>query len=243
MLSTRWTVAAPLALPWEPKPLSSAATRMTRLPHGQLELVIKHDLLRGVTREMLAWWFCHIDGMMEYMGQVLPRYRVWHPRDHIFYRDLTHAADGTGGVGTVRRIVEAFGGNPHYLVNIVDRVVKLDETGILLSTEQAGITLGALQTPLLPLGIEVATLQHDFIAAPGGTRYESRLVVGHDSFIGRFVLNRYALPWLVMSDDMGRAWLRHNVEEVGQFERFLPTLYDQWLNLGDLVPSHMGNHR
>jgi hypothetical protein len=28
---------------------------------------------------------------------------------------------------------------------------------------------------------------------------------------------------------MGRAWLRHNVEEVGHFERFLPALYGRML--------------
>lgn len=33
-----------------------------------------------------------------------------------------------------------------------------------------------------------------------------------------------------MSEDMGRAWLKHNVEEVGNFERFLPALYDRWLD-------------
>jgi hypothetical protein len=228
-----WKPLPPLASAWEPKPLSSAQTRMSRLPNGRLELMIKHDLIRGVTREMLAWWFCRIDGMMDYQGQRVQRYRVWHPRDHIFYQDLTRAPDGTGGVGTLRRIVEAFGRNPRYLVNIVDRVVKLDETGILLSTERAGITLGRLQVPPLPLGVEVSTLQHDFIAAEGGTRYESRLLVGRDSLFGRLFLNRYALPWLVLPDEMARAWLTHNVEEVGQFERFLPALYDRWLETGD----------
>jgi len=120
-------------------------------------------------------------------------------------------------------------------VNIVDRVVKLDETGILLSTEQASITMGTLQTPLLPLGVEMSTLQHDFIAAPLGTRYESRLVVGHDSLFGRLLLNRYALPMFVMSEDMGRAWLQHNVEEVGHFEQFLPSFYDRWQDRGELT--------
>jgi DAPG hydrolase PhiG domain len=237
MRMTRWTIAPPLALPWAPKLLNSAQTRMTRLRNGQLELTIKHDLIRGVTREMLAWWFCRIDGMMNYHGHVLPRYRVWHPRDHIFYADLTLGPDQTGSVGTRRRIVEAFGRNPKYLVNIVDRVVKLDETGILLSTEQAGITLGTLQTPLLPLGAEVSTLQHDFIAAPGGTRYESRMLVGRDTLFGRLFLNRYALPWLVLPDDMAQAWLTHNVEEVGNFERFLPQWYDHWLDVGDPLVS------
>ncbi|HEU5100935.1 MAG TPA: hypothetical protein VFU22_18035 [Roseiflexaceae bacterium] len=233
MRFSRWTPAPPLALKWAPKPLSSAQTRMARLPNGQLELTIKHDLIRGVTREMLAWWFCRIDSTMEYLGQTVSRYRVWHPRDHIFYKDVTTAADGTGSAGTRRQIVEAFGRNPHYLINIIDRVVKLDETGILLSTEQAGLTLGPFQSPLIPLGVEVATLQHDFIAASGGTRYQSRMLVGRDTLFGRLFLNRRLLPWLVMSDDMGRAWLQHNIEEVGNFEHFLPALYDRWLTGGD----------
>ena len=237
MFKQPWQIPAPLACPWPLKQLSSAKTRLNRLGDGRLELTIKHELIRGVTREMLAWWFCRIDGTMQYMGQTVPRYRVWHPRDHIFYKDVTTAPDGTGSVGTRRRIVEAFDRNPNYLVNIIDRVVKLDETGILLSTEQAGLTLRRVQTPMLPLGFEVATLQHDFIAAPTGTRYESRMLVGRDTLFGRLFLNRYALPWLVISDDMGRAWLKHNVEEVGNFERFLPSLYERWLNGGDLAET------
>src|SRR5215212_10422586 len=122
MRFSRWTPAPPLPLKWTPKPLSSAQTKLTRLPNGQLELTIKHDLIHGVTRQMLAWWFCGIDGTMEYMGQVVPRYRVWHPRDHIFYRDVTRAADGTGGAGTLRRIVEAFDRRRRYMVDIIDRV-------------------------------------------------------------------------------------------------------------------------
>ncbi len=224
-----WTLPGPLPAVWALKPLTSARTGVTRLRNGELELTIKHELIRGVTREMLAWWFCHIDGVMEHAGQIVPRYRVWHPFDHIAYRDLTVASDGTGSVGTRRHIVEAFGRNSRYLVNIVDRVAHLDETGILLVTEQAGITVGRLQTPLLPLALEVSTLQHDFLVAPGGTRYESRMVVGHDSIFGRLLLNRAVLPAFVLPEDMARAWLRHNVEEVGNFERFLPALYDRWL--------------
>jgi hypothetical protein len=224
-----WTLPAPLPGSWALKPLSSARTGLTRLHNGELELTIKHEVIRGVTREMLAWWFCHIDGTLEYAGQTISRYRVWHPYDHIAYRDLTVAADGSGSVGTRRHIVEAFGRTSRYLVNIVDRVAHLDETGILLATEQAGITLGRFQSPLIPLGLEVGTLQHDFHVAPRGTRYESRMVVGHDSLLGRLLLNRIVLPAFVLSEDMGRAWLRHNVEEVGHFERFLPALYGRML--------------
>jgi DAPG hydrolase PhiG domain len=239
-MAQRWTSPQPLPIAWPLKPLGSAQTTCTRLPDGRLELTIKHDLLSGVTREMLSWWFRRIDGTMEYLGRQVPRYRVWHPRDHIFYRDLTLSSDGTGSAGTRRHIVEAFAENPNYLVNIVDRVAHLDETGILLVTERAGLSLGPLKTPLLPLMGNLSTLQHEFISAPQGTRYESRMLVGADSLIGRLGLNRHVLPRVAMSDAMGRAWLRHNVEEVGNFERFLPPLYEQWLIEGDTAFERAG---
>ncbi|HMQ32184.1 MAG TPA: hypothetical protein PKD53_15750 [Chloroflexaceae bacterium] len=232
-MAQRWTIPQPLAMDWPFKPLSSAQTSVARLSNGQLELTIKHDLLRGVTREMLSWWFRRIDGTMVYHGRRVPRYRVWHPRDHIFYRDLTRDAEGLGGARTRRQIVEAFAENPSYLVNIVDRVAHLDEDGILLVTERAGLSLGRLRTPLLPLPGEVSTLQHWFIAAPTGTRYESRMLVGSDSLLGRLLLNRYVLPRVAMPEAMGRAWLRHNVEEVGNFERFLPALFAEWTERGE----------
>lgn len=232
-MAHRWSVPQPLPMDGPFKPLSSAQTRVTRLSTGQLELTIKHDLLRGVTREMLSWWFRRIDGTMAYHGRRVPRYRVWHPHDHIFYRDLTRDAEGLGGAGTRRQIVEAFAADRRYLVNIVDRVAHLGEDGILLVTERAGLSLGPLRTPLLPLPGEVSTLQHWFIGAPAGTRYESRMLVGFDSLPGRLVLNRHVLPYIAMSEEMGRAWLRHNIEEVGNFERFLPELYARWLDGGD----------
>jgi hypothetical protein len=37
-------------------------------------------------------------------------------------------------------------------------------------------------------------------------------------------MNRFVRPRL-FPDDKARAWLRHNVEEVGNFEFFLPELY------------------
>jgi hypothetical protein len=229
-------------MPWPFKPLSSARMSRARLPNGQLELTISHDILRGVTPEMLSWWFRRIDGAMEYLGQRVPRYRVWHPRDHIFYRDLTRDAEGLGGAGTRRHIVEAFQEDRRYLVNIIDRVAHLDETGILLVTERAGLTLGSWKTPPLPLFGELSTLQHEFFSTPTGTRYESRMLVGADSLVGRLGLNRQLLPRVAMSEAMGRAWLRHNVEEVGNFERFLPALYERWLEGGDDAVDGVEQH-
>ena len=80
---SRWTLPAPLPGATLLKPLSSARTGLTRLRNGELELTIKHEVIRGVSREMLAWWFCHIDGMMEYAGLSAFRNVSWLPLSSI----------------------------------------------------------------------------------------------------------------------------------------------------------------
>ena len=218
-----WKPLAPSFFNWKMKPLSSAKTNIRVLANRQLELTIAHDIIKGVTPEMLHWWFCRIDTTMEYGGQTQPRYRVWHPIDHIYYKDLSHAPDGTGSAGTRRHIVEAFGANTRYLTNIIDRVVHLDDRGILLSTEQCGISVG-FGSVLAPVPVGFSSLEHQFIPVVNGTRYESRLLIGVDSPMGKRFFNPVIRP-LFIGYEMARAWLKHNVEEVGNFEFFLPALY------------------
>ncbi len=125
----------------------------------------------------------------------------------------------------------AFNGNQRNLINIVDRVAHLGDDGILLVTEQAGVQFGSLGTLLLPLPSGISTLEHQFSAAAQGSRYASRLVIGAPSQLGRVALNPL-LRRFVMSDAMAQGWLRHNIEEVGNFELFLPQLYAQETGLG-----------
>ena len=180
-----WVPHPPLPFNWQMKPVSSASKAEIKvLPNRQFELTISHDILKSVTPQMLHWWFCRIDDTMEYNGQSHHRYRVWHPFDHIYYKDLSRAPDGTGSAGTRRHIVEAFGANKNYLINIIDRVAHLDDKGILLATEQAGMALG-FGNLLMPLPIQLSTLEHQFFAVSNGTRYESRLLIGLDSSIGK----------------------------------------------------------
>jgi len=193
------------------------------LANKQIELTISHDLLKGITPEMLHWWFCHIDDAMQHLGGVYPRYRVWHPFDHIHYSDLSDAPDGTGSAGTLRHIVEAFGANKRFLVNIIDLVAHLDEKGILLETEQTGITIG-VGNLLVPVPLHLSSLEHQFFPVANGIRYESRLLIGIDSGMGKFFINSIIRP-LFIGKEMARAWLKHNVEEVGNFENFLPELF------------------
>lgn len=54
------------------------------------------------------------------------------------------------------------------------------------------------------------------------TKYTNWLVAGIEGPLARVnpLLRRAMFP-----DDRARAWLTHNVEEVGNFEWFLPSLY------------------
>lgn len=210
MRSKTWKPLAPRPIPWAMKPLSSAETGVRTLADGRLELTIRHDILQGVTPAMLGWWFRNIDGMMQYEGRTYTRYHVWHPIDHIHYELAGQAADGTAGPGARFFIVEAFGANPDYLVNSVADVPQNDETGITLSVRK--------------FGLEVMRLEHTFAPTAAGTLYRSIMHVGATGWPVRRLVNHGIVPRL-FSEAKGRAWLKHNVEEVGNLEFFLPRLY------------------
>lgn len=191
------------------KPVSSAKVSYQKLDNGQLKITLLHELIKGVTPQMLLWWFGHIVGTMHYMGGEYPRYHVWHPYDHVLFEVAKPGPDGAVGQGATWHIVEAFGRNPAYLSEIMGFVEKLDETGITL-VEHA-------------LGSEVVHLEHHFFPEQGGTRYETYMTAGTASFPGNLVLNRvvrHRFP-----DAYAQAWVKHNIEEVGHFEEFLPALY------------------
>lgn len=209
MASTKWKPLTPRPFNWAMKPLASAETGVKTLDDGRLEFTIRHDIVKGVTPAMLGWWFRNIDGTMEYGGQTYPRYLVWHPIDHIHYEVARRAPDGTAGAGARFFIVEAFGANPDFLVNSVADIPKNDDTGITLSVRK--------------LGMEVMHLEHTFTQVQEGTLYQSRMHVGTNVVLARFLVNR--LLRRIFTEEKGRAWLKHNVEEVGNFEFFLPALY------------------
>jgi len=210
MAATKWALLPPRPFHWAMRSLDSAETGFKTLADGRLELSIRHDVLKGVTPAMLGWWFRNIEGTMEHMGQTYPRYLVWHPIDHIHYAVARRAPDGTAGPGARFHIVEAFGANPDYLVNSVADVTKNDNTGIILSVRK--------------FGAEVMHLEHTFTPVPEGTLYVSQMHVGMKAVLVRFLFNRWLRPRF-FSEAMGRAWLKHNVEEVGNLEFFLPALY------------------
>ena len=206
----RLPLPPPRRLPWPLKPLSSAGTALRYDARGRMVMTIAHDRLAGLTPEMLAWWFRNIGGGMEVDGQVLDRYLVWHPFDHILWELANRLPGDAVGVGSRFHIVEAFGANPQCQVDVVETVVRLDASGITLIGRMGGI--------------EVTRLDHDFIATEGGALYRSTLRVG----VGLALLGPMLNPLvhrLVFPEAMGRAWLKHNVEEVGLLEHIVPRIY------------------
>jgi hypothetical protein len=207
-----WTLTEPLDFGWAMKPVESAETHMEVLSDARLQLTIVHDVLKDITPTMLHWWFAHIGGEMSYCGKTYNRYHVWHPRDHIHWALAKPGPNGTAEAGAVFHIVEAFGRNPAFLIDVHETVEKLDDSGIRLSNVRAGMTF--------------STLEHTFTPVDKGTLYRSRLVVGSDHPLVGAIFNRLVRP-RVFPDEKGRAWLKHNVEEVGNLEFFLPDLYLQ----------------
>ena len=189
--------------------LGSAVTAVQELPGHRRRLTIDHRPLSGITPDMLRWWFSHIGGDMSYADDRVPRYRVWHPLDHIHWELVRAAPGGGAGEGARFRIVEAFQQRPEFYVDTTDTVEKLDETGIRLVRRIAGV--------------QVLQLEHTWSRGDDGTHYVSVLDIGARARIFRPV-NRY-LNQRKFPLAMARAWLRHNVEEVGLLEHFLPALH------------------
>lgn len=192
----------PLDLPWTMKPLSSAVSGVDVLDDGRLHCSIRHDVLHGVTPEMLVWWFDNIDGDVLIEGVRHARYRVWHPRDHV-----AHTYVRGRGRGAVFRIHEVLARNPAWAIDVRTEVTQLDLHGFAHRPR--------------PHGLPIVRMDYTFARCAGGTRYTNSLTFGA---VGMPRVNA-ALRKLAFSLEKARAWLRHNIEEVGNFEFFLPALY------------------
>jgi hypothetical protein len=205
-------LAPPRAIHWQMRQLSSARTTSETLADGRLELRIEHAPLEGITPKMLHWWFQTASEDMHWRGRTIPRYHLWHPIDHIQLRVVRRARDGSVGPGAKFHIVEAFAGNLDYLVDQVVDIARLDAGGITLEVRALGKTF--------------MQLAHTFEADAGATLYRTRMLIGIDRGVLKpvsRVMRRRKFP----SAKAG-AWLKHNVEEVGNFPHFLPELYDRF---------------
>ncbi|TRW83208.1 hypothetical protein FK535_11110 [Mycolicibacterium sp. 018/SC-01/001] len=198
---------ADLPLVYPMRAVQSASVRFSDHAHGRRRITITHQPLAEVTPAMLLDWFTHLGETMTYCGQTVDRYHAWHPTDHIRWELWRPAPGGGAAEGARFHIVEAFGARPEFTVDVVDRVEKLDETGIRLVQRMAGVP--------------VFVLEHTWSSGVEGTHYVSVMDIGARSALMapvNAVLRRRFPPAMV------EAWVRHNIEEVGRLEHLLPAL-------------------
>jgi hypothetical protein len=199
----------PLPIRWLCKPVESARFGRTRLADGRIHLWVEHDLLEGVTPAMLAWWFGHLEGDMTVDGAVFPRYRVWHPRDHIAIRYVVRGANGQVGPGSMLHLTEVFGPKAEYQLDVDSLIVRLDEGGYAHRPRYHGL--------------RVADMDYTFESTPRGTLYRNSLTLGFRGLLGR--LANGLIARFLVTEAASDAWIKHNIEEVGNFQTFLPALY------------------
>jgi hypothetical protein len=179
---------------WEYKKVEDAPfTEIRTLEGGRIRIECQHEIIRGVTPEMLVWWFKYLDKDMIHNGVLHPRYHVWHPRDHIKVEVLDPGLNGAQ-VGSKIHAVEVLGRNPNYLHEFVATLMKLDASGFRMERQIEG---------------HFSFNEKTWTQLAEGTQ-QNTVIEG------------------AFSEEKAHVILRHLVEEIGNFEYFLPELFWQY---------------
>ncbi|MEO1550880.1 MAG: hypothetical protein AAFR93_10680 [Pseudomonadota bacterium] len=221
---------------WPLKPTSSSHFDIHEKDNGQFCVVLNHALLRGVSAEMIAWWFqnfphlkVRLKDVPSYAAQEVPGYWLWHPIDH--HSAELSGALGPGGVaktGCSIHIREAMQYDRYGWKYPVDTKLKVFYVG------PDGWAMGKalpLVGPVMILRINFKDVFED--GRQIGVHYHYEIVIGAtgNNPVVRFINNRITGEY---SPEFFEAWHRHNVIEVGTFENFLPALFAQRDNLNSL---------
>ncbi|MEM8506591.1 MAG: hypothetical protein AAF717_02125 [Bacteroidota bacterium] len=214
---------------WELKPTTSAYFEVIRNRSNQICVVLEHALLRGVTTEMLFWWFrnftrlkIQLTDVPGYEGQTLPAYLLWHPSDHISARLKGKVGpEGTSRTGAKIHIQEVMQYEKYQLKYPVDQALSI------FYHEKDGWGMGKklpLIGPLMVLRISFKDVYEG--AKIIGVHYHYEVVAGSNQ---QNLLAKKVTKKIVgnFGTEFWEAWLTHNVIEVGVFENFLPVLFEQ----------------
>ncbi|WP_412555659.1 hypothetical protein [Shimia sp. MIT1388] len=196
---------------WELKSFDNAHSTVTHLPDGRTLFEVDHPPVRDVTAEMLSWWYgVYADLTLVIDGDTYPAFLVSHPQDHISLDSEKAVPDGPLKAGDFLNIQEAYQRNPKFALDERLEVVALDAQRFALKATRRGVT--------------VADLEFRFEDGPDGAKFTNLLTVGVESGWLKPLVNRVMIPWLYY-EDKNYAWVLHTVEEVGNFENFLPEIF------------------
>ena len=208
---------------YELRKVDSARVHVGSRVDGRLEARIAHAPLRGVTSEMLVWWFENFadgpDAVEDDLStrktarvgdKDVPLYWLWHPVDHFMVRLTRPAPNGAPGMSE---------GACAILKETILETIEIN--GLIDGMNRDGVHLTLTRGPF-----RVGDLRHTFVDTVNGLEYRSRLIAGTTLPLIGPILNR-VVKNSVFTPAMLERWLQHNVEEVGAFEHFLPPLYAQ----------------
>ncbi|PWJ44947.1 hypothetical protein [Sediminitomix flava] len=221
---------------WELKPTSSVHWGQVKNKSGQLCVVLEHSLLRGVTSEMIVWWFKNfanlrvtLDDIEGYENIKVPAYLLWHPSDHInasFKGKL--GENNTARAGGKIQIKEAMQFNKYGLKYPVENELNI------FYCEKDGWGMGK-QIPFLGTMIFLRISFKDVYENGEiiGVHYHYEVVAGthKQNFIAKAITKKIVGQY---TSEFWEAWITHNTIEVGVFENFLPALYSQRHDLSNL---------
>lgn len=228
---------------WVLKDKSSVYFGRAKNKSGQMCVILEHSLLRGVTTEMIAWWFenfpnleVKLDDIEGYENQKVPAYLLWHPSDHISAH-LTGelGPNNTAQAGVKIHIKETMQYKKYGLKYPVDNALKV------FYCENDGWAMGK-QVPFLGKMMQLRISFKDVYEEGQfiGVHYHYEVVAGTNKknplakFVNRKIVGQY-------DADFWDAWITHNTIEVGVFENFLPALYAQRDDLENLHYSKSMN--
>ncbi|MEL6709182.1 MAG: hypothetical protein AAFP79_12940 [Pseudomonadota bacterium] len=221
---------------WTLKTIESTGFQIHERENGQFCAVLGHSMVRGVTSEMIHWWFRNfgnlnviLEDVPGYEGQSVPAYLLWHPSDHCSARFSGKlAADGTAQAGGKIAIQEAMQYKTFGLKYPVNTALDI------FYCARDGWAMGKA----LPIFGKAMCLRISYkdVVENGrimGVHYHYEVVIGVN---GNHVLARAINRKITAeySPEFFSAWHLHNTIEVGTFENFLPALYEQRDTLTDL---------
>ncbi|MFV0560495.1 MAG: hypothetical protein ACK5NA_07245 [Enterococcus sp.] len=185
--------------------------------HGVVTAKVQHDDLKGVTPEMILWWFEHLADSttwngVDFSGPKVSLYHLWHNRDHVAVTPLTDV-NGKKNEG----FLEGAKSRIHELTNEVNDVIYYEMETVELNTHT--FTFNVMFN-----GKATGHVKHVYGPTPDGTgsTFYAETMVGIQE--GGAVFNRTMVPKLY-SKDQGMQWIAHNIQETGRLEDIAPILY------------------
>jgi len=214
---------------WELKPVSSVNWGVVENKTGQTCVVLEHSLLRGVTSEMIAWWFKHfgnlsvtLNDVEGYEGKRVSVYLLWHPSDHVSAQFKGNLGENNTAKAGAKILIQETMQYKKY-----DFKYPVNQELEIFYCENDGWGMG-MKIPLIG-NMMFLRISYKDVYKDGeiiGVHYHYEVVAGTNKqdpaakAANKKLLSGY-------SSEFWEAWITHNTIEVGVFENFLPALYSQ----------------